>query len=59
MSNQEQLFAEGIEGMSSVLLCTRENIKTDKNEVTGKQKVSCGDQQGLIDLHTVLLRRYN
>ena len=40
MANQEQLFAEGIEGTPSMLLCTRENIKTDKNEVTGKQKVS-------------------
>ena len=36
-ANQEQLFAEDIEGM---LLCTRQNIKTDKNEVTGKEKVS-------------------
>ena len=40
MANQEQLFAEGIEGMPSMLLCTRENIKTDENEVTAKQKVS-------------------
>ena len=30
MANQGQLFAEGIEGMPSMLLCTRENIKTDK-----------------------------
>ena len=40
MANQEQLFAEGIKGMPSMLLCTRENIKTDKNEVAGKEKVS-------------------
>ena len=40
VANQEQLFAEGIEGTPSMLLCTRENVKTNKNEVTGKQNLS-------------------
>ena len=29
LANQEQLFAEGIEEMPLMLLCTRENIKTE------------------------------